>query len=533
MNTNTGSSIAFVKRGALWPVCGCLAALAACEQSPPPASAAREAVPTSCESLASIALPDTTVTTAELVPAGAFVPPGAAGAPPGQPSPSYAGLPAFCRLAATVSPVPDSAIKLEVWLPAEGWNGKFVAVGNGGFAGAIFHFAMVEPLLRGYAVAATDTGHEGGAADASFAVGHPEKLVDFGWRAVHEMTVKSKAIVAAHYAAPARRSYWLGCSSGGRQGLKEAQRFPEDYDGISAGAPANNWVPLMAHSAKIQRLMTDPEGGLAPPQLGLLKEAAIAACDARDGVTDRVVEEPQACGFDPAALQCATDAAPSCLTPRQVETARSIYAGVVDTRTGETIFPGPTPASEPAWFAYTPSAFPIGANYWRDHVFGDPNWDLATLDFTADVARARSMDTADVTTTDPDLKDFVARGGKLLLWHGWTDGLISAQNSIDYYQDVLATTGAETVKDSVRLFMVPGVDHCSGGEGTFVMDALGVIDAWVEGGEAPERIVASRPLPDGAQRTRPLCPYPQVARYRGAGSTDDAANFQCAAPSAR
>ena len=521
------------KRRAVWSLCGCFAVFAACEQPPAPESAARGAAPASCESLANITLPDTTITVAELVPPGAFVAPAAAALAPGQPGPDYSGLPAFCRLAATVSPAPDSAIKFEIWLPVEAWNGKFVGVGNGGFSGAIFHFAMAEPLTRGYAVASTDTGHEGGPAEASFAVGHPEKLIDFGWRAVHEMTVKAKAIVAAHYGTAARRSYFTGCSSGGRQGLKEAQQFPEDYDGIAAGAPANNWIPLMAHAALIQQTLTSSDIGLTPPKLALLKEGAIAACDARDGVTDRVVEEPQACTFDPAALQCATEDTSSCLTPPQVAAARQIYAGVTNPRTGATIFPGPEPASEPAWFAFTPGVFPIGANYWRDIVIGDPNWDIAALDFDADLARAASMDSAGLTTTDPNLTQFVERGGKLLLWHGWTDGLISAQNSIDYYENVVATTGADQVKDSVRLFMVPGVDHCSGGEGTFGLDALGAIDAWVEQGRAPERIVASRPLPGAGERTRPLCAYPQIARYQGAGSTDAAANFECVSATAQ
>jgi len=314
--------------------------------------------------------------------------------------------------------------------------------------------------------------------------------------------------------------------------LKEAQRFPGDYDGISAGAPANNWVPLMAYAAKVQRLLTDPATGLTQPQLTLLKEAAIAACDARDGVTDRVIEDPRSCAFDPSTLQCKAGDSANCLTAPQVETVRSIYAGVVNPRTRETLMPGPPPAGELLWFAYRPNAFPIGVNYWRDLVKRDANWNPASLDFDADIARARELDTAEMTTTNSDLKDFFARGGKLLLWHGWTDGLIPAQNSITYYESVLVTSGAEA-KTSMRLFMLPGVDHCNGGEGTYRMDALSVIDAWVESGQAPERIVAQRPLQGGAQRTRPLCPYPRVARYRGQGSTDDERNFECRAPAGR
>jgi feruloyl esterase len=513
---------------AIVPLCGSVA-LAACNRAPADNAAAVRGTPASCETLAAISLPHTTVTKVERIEAGAFVPTPLP--PPLTPEPvDYSTLPAFCRVAATATPTPDSAIKFEVWLPAEGWNGKFVAVGNAGFGGVILHFSMADKLRRGYAVAGTDTGHEGGPADASFAVGHPEKLVDFAWRSVHETTVLSKAIVTALYSEPPRRSYWVSCSTGGRQGLKEAQRFPEDFDGISAGAPANNWVPHMAWGATMQHLITHPTNGLASPQLTLLREAAIASCDARDGVIDRVVEDPRSCTFDPGTLVCTAGKSSGCLTPGQVAAARSIYAGLVNPRTGEKIFPGPAPASELQWAQFAPGGFPAAVNYWRDQVTGDPNWDAAQLDLDKDLARARALDTAEVTATDPNLSAFVARRGKLLLWHGWTDGAIPAQNTIDYYESVLATTGAEQVKDSVRLFLAPGVDHCGGGEGTFMIDALGAIDTWVESGKAPEQLVASRPLAGGGRRTRPLCPYPQVARYRGQGSTDDASNFACEPP---
>ena len=491
-------------------------------------AAVTQSRPVACEALATVALPGARITKTERVEAGAFVAPPL---PPGPPvSVDYKTLPAFCRVAGTASPTADSAIKFEVWMPGQGWNGKFVAVGNGGFAGMIFYFAMAEPLRRGYAVAGTDTGHEGGPADASFGVGHPEKLVDYAWRAVHEMTVKSKGLVTTHYSVTPRRSYWVGCSSGGRQGLKEAQRFPDDFDGISAGAPAYNWIPLMAHGAKVQRLVTHPASGLARPQLALIKEAAIAACDARDGVTDRVVEDPRSCAFDPGVLVCTSDRTSACLTPAQVETARSIYAGVVNPRTGERIFPGPHPGGELQWAAYAPGAFPIAANFWRDLVIRDPAWTPALLDLDKDLALARSLDTAGLQTTEANLSAFVGSRRKLLLWHGWTDALIPAQSTIDYYEKVQAAIGSARTRDSIRLFMAPGVDHCAGGEGPFAIDALGALDAWVESGRPPEQLLATRPLAGGALRTRPLCPYPQVARYRGQGSTDDAASFVCEVP---
>ena len=479
---------------------------------------------TPCAGLSSLALPNTTITLAQPVAAGAFTAP----KPPPMPVPnSYNRMPAFCRVAATISPAPGSTIKMEVWLPAEGWNGKFVGVGNGGFSGEIWYPSMAEPLIRGYAVAGTDTGHEGSPSDATFGIGQPEKIIDFGWRAVHEMTVTSKAIAAARYGRGARHAYWLGCSSGGRQGLKEAQRFAADYDGISAGAPAHNWVPLMAHATRIQRLLTDTAVGLKGPQLRRIKEEAIAACDAKDGVTDRVVEEPGSCAFDPAKLQCGTDPSANCLTPRQVEAVRSVYSGV--SAGGKVLMAGPTPGGEPLWGAFTPNAFPIGLNYFRDLVMKDKAWDIATFDLERDIPRAMAADPGEFTTTKADLREFFARGGKLLLWHGWTDGMIPAQSTVDYYQSVLAASGAGA-RNGARLFMLPGVDHCAGGEGPDTFDALGTIDAWVESGKAPERIVARKALKDGAQRTRPLCAYPQVARYKGTGSTDDESSFECRGP---
>jgi feruloyl esterase len=468
------------------------------------------------------------ITAAAPVPAGGFVP--EAPSPPYVPPSLYQGLPAFCRVEARVAPTPDSAIGIEVWLPADGWNGKLMGTGNGGAQGAIFHWSMAAPLARGYAVANTDTGHVGDGADWSFAVGHPEKLVDYAWRAVHEMTVKAKAVVEAHYGTPPRLSYWSGCSSGGRQGLMEALRFPQDYDGILAGAPANAWVPLMAHTLLVQRSLTDPAGPIPPEKLPVIREAAIAACDAADGVADRVVADPRQCRFDPGSLRCAGGDGPACLTAAQVESARRIYRGAANPRTGEAIFPGPEPTSELEWAAFVPGAFPIGANYFRDLVLGDPAWDPRSFDFDRDVERAREVEGGLIDATDPDLGAFARRGGRLLLWHGWSDGLIPARSTVDYYGAVVAKLGGEAARAHVRLFMAPGVAHCWGGEGPYVIDALSALERWVEQGEAPERILATRPLEGGGTRSRPLCPWPQVARYRGSGSSDDAASFACAAP---
>lgn len=499
---------------------GACLALAVFVPDPVPAQAVGQPTATACESLASIALPYTRITLAQPVAAGAFTAP----PPPFGPPPDYSRLPGFCRVTATIAPVPDSEIKIEVWLPGEGWNGKFVGVGNGGFSGDIPHFMMGTPLQAGYAVAATNTGHDGGPADASFAVGHPEKLTDYGWRAVHELTVKAKAIISAHYGRGPRLAYWTGCSGGGRQGLKEAQRFPADYDGIIAGAPAHNFLPLLAYATQVQRVMTDTAIRLTARHLNLIKSAMLSACDASDGVTDSVVENPRRCAFDVASLACSATNTQNCLNPRQLAAVRSLYAGAVNA--GTTLMPGPTQGGEPLWMAFRPRAFPIGANYFRDVVMRDPSWTPAMFDMDRDLARALADDPAELMTTKKDLRAYVARGGKLLLWHGWTDAMIPARSTIEYYEAVLAASGPDA-SNAVKLFMLPGVDHCAGGEGADVFDALPVIDAWVDRGQVPERIVASRPLPTGASRTRALCPYPMIARYRGTGSTDEERNFEC------
>jgi feruloyl esterase len=476
--------------------------------------------------LVSLPLPNTVITAAEAIVAGSFTPPTPAAFP--MPPPDYSRLPNFCRVAGTISPAPSSEIKFEVWMPEE-WNGKFLGVGNGGAAGAIFHFAMVEPLMRGYAVANTNTGHDGPGGDMSFAANQPEKLADFNYRAVHEMTVAGKAITAAYYDADIEHSYWNGCSTGGRQGLKEVQRYPDDYDGVIAGAPASNMTGLTSFSILVQRALNDPNGAVPFAKLPLIKEAAIAACDAQDGVTDRVINDPRTCDFDPASLQCTGDAAAMCLTPAEVEGARSIYRGVVNARTGEQVFPGSEPGAEPGWAPFGTPEFSIGASHFRHVVANDPNWDPFTFDFDADIARLAEADAGDGAAMDPDISEFVGAGGKLLMYHGWTDGLISPGNTVNYYESVVATIGEGAARDGVRLLMLPGVDHCAGGEGAFLIDYIGALEDWVENGEAPDRLIASRP-PGPGSFTRPACAWPAVPRYSGTGAPEDAANWACAVP---
>jgi len=467
----------------------------------------------SCEKLKSLSLRETTITMAEAVGAGNFSPPS---------GPAIKDLPAFCRVAAILTPSKDSEIKIEVWLPEAAWNGKFQAVGNGGWSGAIGYPALSKALAQGYAAASTDTGHSGGSG--SFALGHPEKLIDFAYRSVHEMTVKGKAIIAAYYGDGPTLSYWNGCSSGGKQGLKEAQRFPGDYDGIIAGAPANYWTHLVTGSLWIAQAVHKDEASYIPAsKYPLIHKAVLEACDAMDGVKDGVIEDPARCRFDPKILECKTDDSAACLTPPQVEAVRKIYGPSKNPRTGQEIFPGLAPGSELGWSGLAgPQAFPIAADHFKYVVFKDPAWDWRTLNFDTDVALADKTDDGMLNATDPDLKAFIAHGGKLLMYHGWTDQLIPPQNSINYYRSV-----PETLKSSVRLFMVPGMNHCAGGEGTSNFDAVGAMEQWVEQKKAPERIAASHIANGAIDRTRPLCPYPQVAQYKGSGSTNEAANFVC------
>jgi feruloyl esterase len=484
---------------------------------------------TACDKLASLALPNVTITLARDVAAGAFTP----SAEPGADEPpvntrAFSGLPAFCRVAATLRPSKDSDIKMELWMPAANWNGKFQAVGNGAFNGSISLTAMVAPLARGYATSSTDTGHPGNTG--SFALGHPEKAIDFGWRAVHEMTVASKAIIAAFYDAGPRLSYWNGCSAGGRQALKEAQRFPTDYDGIIAGAPGLDWTGRASQAVRGAQLLTDDAARLSPAKAQLLHTAVVGACDALDGLKDGLLADPTKCTFDPAVLRCKGADEASCLTPSQVKTASTLYSPLVNSRTKRETA-GLQRGSELGWtnLGWTASARATGLDQFRYLVFKDASWDLARFNAQTDLARADEADDGVVNALDFNLKPFIDRGGKLIQYHGWSDPQISPGNSVQYYESVIKTMGSN-VQDSFRLFVAPGMGHCRGGEGPNVFDPVAALEQWVEQKKAPDQIVASHSTNGNVDRTRPLCPYPQVAKYSGSGNPDDAANFSCRLP---
>jgi feruloyl esterase len=505
--------------------------LAAQAQSSSPAATTSAA----CERLASLALPDTTITRAEVANGPSFTPP--AGRPLGE-------VPAFCRVAATSAP----AVRFEVWLPLAGWNGKFQGVGNGANAGSISYEAMAAALRRGYAVASTDTGHATtNARDAQWAMGHPDLLVDFAYRGLHITTEHAKAVIRAYYGQPASRAYYVGCSTGGRQGLMEAQRFPDDYDGLIAGAPAANWTRFQAggHLWAVLALNKDPESYVPAARLPLIEKAVNAACDAADGVADGVLDDPRQCRFDAQALVCKPqqDAA-TCLTAKQAAAVNKIWNGATDSR-GQLVYPPYMRGAESAggWANYTTGNGPLSGNHWEQAdnvmkfmIFENPAWDFRSFDFDRDVAFADRKLAATMNAFDPDLSSLRRRGGKLLMYHGWNDPSISPQNTVDYYASAVARwreqdkAAAEAVPDFIRLFMVPGMLHCSGGPGTDTFDALAALEQWVEKGVAPESMQASHMTGGTVTRTRPLCAYPKVAVYTGQGSTDLAANFVCRPP---
>jgi feruloyl esterase len=499
--------------------------------------AALPAAAATCGSLASLSLPHTTIQKAEAV-TGTFAPP--AGRP-------MANLPAFCRVAGKLTPSSDSDIRFEVWLP-EKWNGKFEGAGNGGFAGAINYTGLETSVRAGYAAASTDTGHEAGGTDARWALGHPEKVTDFGYRAIHETAVAGKAIAKAYYGSDAKHAYFNSCSNGGRQALMEAQRFPEDYDGIVAGAPANYWTHLLSNAIwVVQATMGQPGSYIPPAKLPAIEAAALAACDAKDGVKDGVIDSPDRCGFQPQSLLCKGAEADSCLTAAQVRTLEKILGGIPAAGREKT-FPGFVVGGMPGgngWGGWITGgapgqslAFAFGTNYFKYLVF-DAGWDWHSFQPIRDMHAADEKTAKALNATEPDLSRFQARGGKLILYHGWSDAAISPLNAIEYYRSVQAKMGAKS-DGFVRLFMVPGMQHCGGGPGPNVFgqggegpgdparDINAALERWVEGGPAPASIVATRfRSPGVVERTRPLCPYPQTAQYKGSGSTDEAANFVC------
>jgi feruloyl esterase len=483
----------------------------------------------SCESLTKLSSPTVSITLATTVAAGAFAP---ASATPGQTTAAtspYAHLPAFCRVAANFKPTPDSDIHAEIWLPPAAWNGKFVAVGSGGWGGYIGYADMADALAKGYATSATDDGHAG-RGSASFIVGHPEKFVDFAYRSEHEMTVEAKILIKAFYGREARYSYWSGCSGGGREGLLQAYRYPDEFNGIVVGDPANvrrnAWALWLANQT-----FKDPAAIIPPAKYPMIHRYVLEACDAIDGLKDGLIEDPERCHVDFKALECKGSDGPDCLTARQVQTAQTIISPAA-TSNGDVLFPRLEPGAELRWarLAGGPVPADLFLDQYRYVVYQDPNWDWRTFDLSRDAAKEDAVD-KDVDDLNPHLALFAKHGGKLLIYHGWADQQVAPGSSIEFYKSAAEVSGDPArSSDWIRLFMAPGMAHCWGGEGPDTFDKIGALDQWVEQDKAPSRIIASHYTAGHVDRTRPLCPYPQVARYKGTGSIDDAANFACVAP---
>ena len=448
--------------------------------------------------------------------------------------------PAFCRITAvTTHPPAGDRVRIFVGLPLTAWNGRFEGVGGGGFMGGSANGVNV-PVSQGYAAGSTDTGHEG--PSGSFALdstGHLNWLLirDNAYLGIHEMTVTAKALIEAFYGTPARHAYFNGCSTGGRQGLSEAQRYPTDYDGILSGAPAINWTKLHMEQMWGTVVMLAAKNPVPQCKFAAATAAAVAACDAADGVTDGVIENPRACTFDPKQL-VGTSTACGDFTAADAGVIRKIWEGP-RRQDGSFLWYGLQRGGDFGGLSSTggtpvvPRPNPITLEWWRYFLNQNPQWDYMNLTPASyELYWDQSVEefSAVLSTDNPDLSAFRDHGGKIILWHGWSDRLIYPEGTIDYYQRVQKQMGgAENTAKFARLFLAPGVDHCAGGPGPAPEGQFDAVVHWVEEGKAPETLTAVKRGPNGVTRTRPLCQFPLVAKYKGTGSTDDAANFACAA----
>ena len=500
-----------------------------------------------CASLSGLKVADTTITIAESVAAGAFKlpsgPRGGAGA--------FASLPAFCRVQGVIKPTPSSVIEFEVWLPATGWNGRLQAVGNGGLAGTISYPAMATALKAGFATASTDTGHT--TDEPKDWLRNKDRLIDFSSRGLHLTTVDAKAIVNAFYSQPVSKAYYTGCSTGGKQGLMEAQRYPADFDGIVAGDAANFWTRQMVTEVWAGVATSTPATNLSQQDLQLVQDSVLAQCDALDGVKDGLIADSRKCKFDPKELLCKSGATDGCLSADKVAAVEKMYSGPVNPRTGAKLYEGLNPGNELGWgkgggqmvIDRTTTSGVSSYDFMRYALFNDPNWDFRSFDFDRDAQALEEL--ASITNaTDPNLEDFHKLGHKLIYYHGGADPLIPEQNGIDYYESVQAKEGdAATTQAFFRAFVVPGMYHCSGGPGAYSFgagqnpasapdadhDVVTAIVRWVEQGVAPEKIIAAKYVDNtpskGVAFERPLCSYPLAAHYNGSGDPNKAANWSC------
>jgi feruloyl esterase len=464
--------------------------------------------------------------------------------------PAASAAPEHCRITGLISP----EIAFEVSLPAK-WNGRFYMIGNGGHAGESLEDAgrvsqRNQALQLGFAFAQTNTGHDARKEPgATFVMSNPEKAIDYAWRAVHLTATMAKDITKDYYGKTVARAYWNSCSNGGRQGLIEAQRFPGDFDGIVANAPWVDQTGFTIGAMWNQKALS--AAPVTPAKLALVAGSVMAKCDAVDGLKDGLIDDPRKCAFDPRrdvpACSAGADSA-DCLTPAQAETIAKIYSGPMSN--GKVFYPGYMPGSEAVstglfgggsgsgWLNVIvspqpdgkPADFNLAENTMRYLVFTPPkpDYDYKTFDFDHDIHLLDDWNKK-VEAKNPDLSKFHKRGGKIIMTYGWADPILQPMAGVNYYEQSVAKNGPST-QDFFRLFMVPGMSHCAGGIGPDRHDPVTAMIDWVEKDKAPTSMVASRVVNNQVVRTRPLCPYPQVARYSGTGSTDDAANFRCVAP---
>jgi feruloyl esterase len=526
--------------------------------------------PVACEQLKDKPFPGATIVSATAVPAGSFAAP-AQGIIPGE---TITGMPAFCRVIAQAKPSAASDIAIEVWIPASGWNDKYMQVGTLGYGGFFQYGPMAAALKRGYAIASTNAGHAVTVPDiAGWAQNQPEKIVDFGWRAHKTTTDFAKPLIAAHKASIIRLAYFLGASNGGREGFMTAQRFPNDFDGYVLDGPANHWTRLSAGWVNtVQAQFTSAAGTIASTKAPAIQAAALAQCDAADGLADGIVADPRACNFDPQVLLCTGAESDSCLTAPQIATLRRIMDGARSPSTGARVFPGfeMSAVTTSDWnnYIWGPSVFGFlnmhalfGDGYFGNFVRNTgapPTFDFTSVNFDTDVAAARSRmigSESVASIVDGGGTDFTGlknRGAKIILTTGWEDPVVPGRHSIEYYESVVAGAAfrgdLDAARDAFRLFMIPGGGHLKGpgapgasgignpfGNPALARDAqhdvISALEAWVEQGKAPGVLIGAKYNNDdpaaGVKLTRPLCAYPAVPRYKGSGNPNDAASFSC------
>lgn len=445
----------------------------------------------------------------------------------------------FCRLQLTSKPSMDSDIKSELWMPAlAAWNSRFLAVGGGGSSGSIQYSAMMDGLAKGFATLSTDNGHVGTSSDQTFAIGHPEKVIDFGHRAQGVTALAGKAYTKAFYESSAIKSYWLGCSQGGGKGMMQSQRYPENFDGIVAGSPVFDWVGSQFAAPWVSvKGMRDTTLLVPRTKLAAIHNAVIAACDGNDGLVDGLIQQPKRCSFDPASMACpaGTDTS-TCLTPGQVTSMRRYFAPVTRPD-GAQIYAAYPPGSEgnSFWLGATQANVGNWSGFWPNVVYENPAYSIVAslnVDTDVDYNYAKNKLAAHYDAVSTNLTAFKDRGSKLLIWHGFNDSAVSAYHTQDYVDSVIGRYGAEQTSQFLRLFLAPGVNHCGGGEGPGP-DQLKLLDQmvdWVEKGTAPTSILGTHKTSNLVDRTMPICAYPLVARYKGSGDTKDATNWACGAP---